>query len=320
MIAVTGASGHLGQFIVQTLTQNGQAVLCISRSPATSPSILGVSWPGDVYAQPADLTSNDFMDALGPYLGQIEGWVHSAAFIPENTADNQPEDTVQLLSHNVHGSIRLLRALARAPLLQSLVYISSFEVYGTPQSDIISELHPALPLTFYGATKLIGEKYLHLYGDLHDLPVCSLRLPAVYGPGDRLKRAVGNFIHRAVEGHPLSIQGDGEDRRDLVYAEDAAEAVYLALVRKARGIFNIGNGNSYRIRDIAEAVRTVAERPVDIEYHERVKSRLDYNIDTRRARDVLGWSPKTSLVDGVRRQYQWVLHERQYKRTENRTE
>jgi UDP-glucose 4-epimerase len=317
MIAVTGASGHLGQFIVQTLTRNGLAVLCLSRSPATSPSIHGISWPGDVYAQPADLTSDSFMDALDPYLGHIKGWVHSAAFIPSNTADNQSREVTRLLSHNVQGVIRLLQALERAPSLQSLVYISSFEVYGSPQSNLISELHPTQPLTFYGASKLIGEKYLNLYGNHHHLPICSLRLPAVYGPGDRLKRAIGNFIHRAVEGLPLPIFGDGEDRRDLVYAEDAAEAVYLAHVRKARGIFNIGSGSGYRIQDIAEAVRTVAERPVDIEYHERIKKRLDYNIDTSRARNVLEWSPKTSLVDGVRSQYQWVIHEKQSARNKN---
>jgi nucleoside-diphosphate-sugar epimerase len=136
--------------------------------------------------------------------------------------------------------------------------------------------------------------------------VVSLRLPAIYGPGDTIRRAIGNFIRAAAAGTRIDIQGDGEDLRELIYAGDAAEAAALAFERKVDGVFNVASGRGISIREMAETVQRVADTGVEIGWSERQKPRAVYVLSVERARTVLDWRPRTSLEDGVRAQLSWV--------------
>lgn len=304
MIVVTGATGHLGQWTVSTLTELGHDVVVLARRPLSSPTIDGLSWVRPVRTLECDLTDAGSVGKATPVLLDAEGVVHLAARIPEDTArDERPEAT---LRDSVSASLHLLQALSASSRLRALVYASSFEVYGTPASLPVSEDHSTRPETFYGAAKLSVEHYVRLFATSRSVAGSSLRLPAVYGPGDRLTRALGNFVRAAVRGGPIRIQGDGDDLRELVYARDAAEAIAAALARKARGVFNLGSGRGYRIREMAETVARLsgaADRIVD---ESRAKPRVDYVLSIDRARQLLGWDPRTTFEAGVRAQLDWL--------------
>jgi UDP-glucose 4-epimerase len=306
VIAVTGASGHLGQWVVAELTRLGHDVLCVARNPLDRPNIAGVRWSRPVHTLSCDLSDAADLKACREELLEAESVVHLAAHIPGDTARNLPEDAEATLRYNVIGTIRLLALLSRRSRLTSFVYASSFEVYGAPETLPVGEDHPTRPLGYYGASKLAGEKYVELFSAEQGVLACSLRLPAIYGPGDRLARAIGNFIRAGAGGGQIQIYGDGLDRRELVYVADAAEAIGRAVRRRTRGVINVASGVGYGIREMAEAAIRAAGGQATLVQRERVKPRLDYVLAVDRAREMLGWEPRTSLEDGVRTQMQWV--------------
>ena len=304
VIAVTGASGHLGQWVVARLLETGNEVLCISRSPRSHPAISGLSWGGPVRTLRWDIREPATAEAMKT-LRPAKGLIHLAAHVPEDTARNSWEDSLGTLQTNVQGTINVLNALEGAEIA-SLVYASSFEVYGVPRSIPIGETHPTLPVSAYGASKLAGEKYLRLFAEQHGLASWILRMPAVYGPGDTLKRAIGNFIRSAVRGDDLVVHGTGEDRRDLLYVGDAVDAMERCLSRSAGCVLNLGTGAGYSVLEMAEAVREVAGGRVAIEKRERVKQRVDFSLSADRALAVIGWTARTPLRTGIKAQLDWA--------------
>jgi len=306
MIAVTGASGHLGQWVVADLLSRGHDVLCVARRPLAKPTIAGVDWRAAVRTLACDLSAHDGLAALRALLPSLRAVVHLAAQVPAETARNADADADETIHTNAIGTARLLALLAEAPRLETIVYASTFEVYGPVVRLPIDELHPTEPTNYYGASKLVGEKYLRLFENDRKMPCSSLRLPAIYGPGDTIKRAIGNFVRAAAEGAEIRIQGDGSDLRDLVYAGDAARAFSLCVEKRASGAFNVASGRGISIREMADAAERLARGSTRIVVSERMKPRVDYVLDIDRAKSVLGWSPAVSLDDGVRAQLAWV--------------
>jgi len=306
VIAVTGASGHLGQRVVARLTALGHDVVCVSRAPGSRPEIPGVSWSRPVKTLTCDLSEPGSVDILRGSLRDVEAVVHLAARIPADTAAGSFDDALTTLRANVMGTTHLLHGLDGAAGIRTLVCASTFEVYGSPRSVPMDEGHPVEPTSYYGASKLAAEKYIALFGAARGVSACMLRMPAVYGPGDTLRRNVGNFVRAAAAGEAIELHGDGQDLRDLVYVDDAARACVLALERSASGVLNLGTGRGFSIMEIASIVARLRGVSAPIVRRERVKPRLDFVLDAARARDLLGWEATTALADGLLAQLEWV--------------
>jgi nucleoside-diphosphate-sugar epimerase len=163
VIAVTGATGHLGQWVVARLTDLGADVLVVSRRPKTAPTIEGITWRRPVRTLSWDLTEPASLSETVPMLQQAEAAIHLAAFIPPETAGNR--EWISTLRANVHGTIHLLQALNDSPALRSLVLASSFEVYGRPLELPIAETHRTRPTTYYGASKLAAEQFVRIFAN-----------------------------------------------------------------------------------------------------------------------------------------------------------
>jgi UDP-glucose 4-epimerase len=253
-----------------------------------------------------DFADPSSVQACREQLCDAEAVVHLAGHVPEDTGHNAAEDAYATLRSNVIGTARLLWALGPSSRLSCFVYASTFEVHGMPEHLPVDEEHPTRPLGYYGASKLAGEKYVTLFSRDRGVACCSLRMAAIYGPGDTLKRAIGNFIRAGAVGGELVVYGDGEDRRELLYAGDAAVAVALAIQKHACGAINVASGSGYSIREMAEAVLQAAGGGVRVAYRDRVKPRMDYVLAIDRARERLGWQPRTSLREGVHAQFNWM--------------
>ena len=297
IVAVTGASGHLGEWVLKELIRRGHEVLAISRSrPTAHPELPHLR---------VDLADPLSIPALAQCLQGVQSVIHLAGRIPEDTNANAIGDAFEVLRTNAEGTVNLLAGLKGALSLESVIFASTFEVYGMPQTFPISEDHPTEPLSFYGASKLTAEKYVGLFAAATGVPAVSLRLPAIYGPGDRLKRAIGNFIRNADAGKEIVIHGDGSDRRELVFVTDAAVAVAECVERRPAGILNVGSGTGVSIREMAEAVRVVVPG-AQIRWEPRMKPNLAFALSCEAANVALGWASKTSLLDGIRAQLDWI--------------
>jgi nucleoside-diphosphate-sugar epimerase len=179
----------------------------------------------------------------------------------------------------------------------------------TPEG--IGEDHPTKPASPYAASKISGEaltlSYFHAYG----LPTTVVRPFNTYGP---FQRSVGEggvvaiFTRRSLLGEELRIYGDGTQTRDLLYVEDCARFVCDALGSEAAigRTLNAGTGVDVSVNELAALIEPDPDRIVHVEHIHPQSEIAVLRCDARRARQVLGWEPETSLAEGLARTRTWM--------------
>lgn len=281
-VVVTGASGHVGASLVLLLERRGHEVVGFSSASL-------------------DLRRDDSVGVLGHALEAGAALVHLAAWHPPATAATTAKDRRRLVDVNVMGTMRALEA-ARVGRASVVVYASSFEVYGAPESALVDEDHPTRPLTDYGATKLGGEDHLLAFAYEEKTRVVALRMPAIYGPGEETPRLLPNCLARVARGERPVVEGDGGDLRDQLYVDDAALAIALALEKDASGILNVADGAAHSVSEVARTAMRIAGMAGEPEIAPRKKPRVDFHMSIERATRELSFAPEVSLEEGMRRQ------------------
>jgi UDP-glucose 4-epimerase len=201
------------------------------------------------------------------------------------------------------------------------VYVSSGGVvYGEPQTIPTPESHAKLPLSPYGVSKLAGEHYLAYYATIHGLEYAALRYSNVYGPRQDPHGEAGVvaiFGLRILAGEPITIFGDGQQERDYVFVADVAQANWLAATASlpaprdldARA-WNIGTGRGTSVNELADLLMEIGGRDVERKSAPERPGELRRSVlDCGRAAAELGWSPDTTLEDGLRRTMQHLREE-----------
>lgn len=193
-----------------------------------------------------------------------------------------------------------------------MVYASSSSVYGETNVLPMREDHPTQPLSPYGVSKLAAEHLCVLYWRNFQVPTVSLRYFTVYGPRQRPDMAFHKFIRAGLSGQPIGLFGDGEQTRDFTYVDDAVEANLLAADRGAPGtVYNIGGGSRVTVNQVLATLERIMERQLTIDRQPTQKGDVTHTFaDTTRARTELGFCPKVSIEDGLRREYEWFLENR----------
>jgi UDP-glucose 4-epimerase len=289
-VLLTGATGHLGGAIARALRAQHEVVTL------AGPRSGGI-----------DLRDDAAVDSLAALVGPEFALVHAAGLHPPATASTTADDRRYLVDVNVLGTQRVLDAARRTRRgVAVVVFVSSFEVYGSPESASIDEDHPTRPLSDYGATKLAGEDHMIAFGYEEDARVVCLRMPAVYGPGEKTVRLLPACLAAVARGEPPTIYGTGGDMRDQLYVDDAAAAVVDALAASAHGVFNVTDGETHSVAEIARCAMAVAGIPGEPRREPRAKPRLDYHLNIERARRELGFLPRVSLREGMARQLEWL--------------
>ena len=182
-----------------------------------------------------------------------------------------------------------------------------FEIYGIPaRPGAVTEEAPTQPITDYGATKLAGEDHLFAFAAETGIRGVALRLPAVYGPGERVARALPNFVRRVAAGERPVIHGEGRDQRDQIHARDAARAIACALGGGATGAYNVSDGVPHSILELARTAMQVAGMEGEPERRPAAKPPLDFHMTIDRARQALGFTPAVALAHGMAEQLAWV--------------
>ena len=215
------------------------------------------------------------------------------------------------LDINCRAQLSILEACRHQNPEVKVVFASTRQLYGRPQYLPVDEKHPLAPVDPNGVNKAAGEGFHLVYGRVYGLRASVLRLTNTYGPRMRVKddrqTFLGTWLRLAVEGEELLVFGDGRQKRDFTYVDDAVEAFLLAGSRdEADGeIFNVGGPEPpISLSDLAELVgapyRLVPfpeeRKPIDIG---------DYYADDRKLRERLGWEPKVGLREGIARSLEY---------------
>ncbi len=300
-ILITGASGHLGSYVVKMLVENGIRPLILlsqsSKNKEVSPintmieehnlSSIAVDLGKELSAEEEKIQIK---------LQEIDLVLHLAAYVPKKADEDNFKKCMDV---NVNGTINLLKILKPNT---KIVLVSSCEVYGSPITKVISEEHPLNPLSYYGASKVAAEKMSIIYCKKNQLPLTIARMTTIYGPGERIQRAIPNFIHNAIDGHNIIIYGDGSDIRDFIYIEDAAIYLIALLVEGREKTYNICSGKSTTIKEIASMIQSISDSSSKIVYEQRKKEKIDYIFDDSRIKEDISYKPQTKLEEGLSQQ------------------
>lgn len=243
-------------------------------------------------------------DTLDPAVEGVSTVVWCAARINPRLAVESPQ-LVQEDRRDLAGAIRLLSALPRPPRV--VLLSSGGTIYGPPASAPFSELSDPHPVNAYGEAKLLLEEDLRASG----IDGVSLRVSNAYGPGQRPapgQGVVAHWLRAALAGESITVYGDMESTRDYVFVDDiarAAMAVHAADSPPA--VVNVGSGEATTLGMLLDVVRHVVEpQTVHAEvFPSRDTDATHSVLDVSVARS-LGWEPRTTLADGVRRQKEWL--------------
>jgi UDP-glucose 4-epimerase len=215
------------------------------------------------------------------------------------------------LEINCRSQLSILEACRRNNPEIRIVFAGTRQIYGRPQYLPVDERHPLNPVDVNGINKTAGEWYHLLYGQVYEIPVTVLRLTNTYGPRMRVKDArqtfLGYWFRLAVDGEEIQIWGDGMQKRDFNYVDDAVRAFLLAASREeAVGkIYNLGDDEIVSLKDLAEIVIEAngggTYRIIPFPPERKAIDIGDYYGNHGRIRAELGWAPKVRLAEGVER-------------------
>jgi UDP-glucose 4-epimerase len=293
-IAVTGARGFIGAATVRRLAGVPDTkVVAVARSrppDATNPNIHWIE---------------SSLEALQPSHWQpfesttVDAIIHLAAFTPKNAAER--DDAAQIISANVVGLQALLASLGDLP--RRLVFCSTLDVYSRSAFDHpVDERSPIGPVGLYGLSKLLGEGLAESYARSAGVEHVTLRIGHVYGPGEeRYAKLVPETIRRLLAGEPARIAGDGADRRDLLYVEDAAEALARSCSAALGGVrtINVARGESYSILEVVDTIADLLGRRGFVERFPRPADAYSTIFDTSLMTRVLGAWTFRPLGEGL---------------------
>ena len=227
------------------------------------------------------------------------------------------------LQINSRAQLSILEACRKQNPSVTIIYASTRQVYGVPDYLPVDERHLVHPVDVNGINKTAGEWYHIVYGNVYGLRTCALRLTNTYGPRMRVRDArqtfLGWWIRQVVEGEEIHVYGDGRQLRDLTYVDDAVDAFLLAALSEASHgeIFNVGGCDPISLEALAALLVEVAGGGryalVPFPAEQKAIDIGDYYADDRKIRATLGWRPRTSLADGLRRTVDYYReHRRQY--------
>jgi UDP-glucose 4-epimerase len=289
-VLVTGGAGFIGGALVRHLAHRGDEVVVLDDLSASSASALpkGCELVRQDVSLPATAAA---VERLAPDVV-----VHAAAQVSvvRSQADPDRDRAVNLVGtqHVVAG--------ARAAGVRRFVFLSSGgAVYG--EADGARETDLPRPASYYAIHKLAAEHYVAVSG----VPFAIARLANVYGPGQRSDLeggVVAIFAEALAAARPVTIYGDGEQRRDFVHVADVVSAIVAMLdAEVVGGTWNVGSGTSISVNELLRSLESAAGRTVEhLHAPERSGELRNSRLNIERIRADLGWEPRLSLADGLR--------------------
>jgi UDP-glucose 4-epimerase len=300
-ILVTGGAGYIGSHVVrEILRQNRQPIAYDNLQTGHRNAAKGALFIK------GDLSDHKRLKEIFQSY-PIEAVMHFAA---DCLVGESVQNPVKYFNNNVRNGLNLIEIMEVFGI-RKIIFSSSAAVYGEPNTVPIGEDHPCLPTNPYGETKWIFEKILHASHDEGKLDFISLRYFNAAGADPD-----GNFgedhspethliplvIKAALAGTPVPIFGtdyptpDGTCIRDYVHVTDLARAHMLALKKldqeKISGIYNLGNGNGFSVREVIETVKNVTGREVaSVDSTRRPGDPARLVASSKKIREELGWIP-----------------------------
>jgi UDP-glucose 4-epimerase len=305
-VAVTGGIGLIGSALARRLVELGADVLLIDNMmPEGGANLANIATIRDqVRVEVADIRDGEAMRRL---LAGCDFLFDLAAQTSHLDSMRAPFDDLAI---NATAQLQLLEICREIAPAIIVVHAGTRQIYGRPHYLPVDEAHPLNPTDVNGVNKMAGEAFHLMFHSAYGLDTRSLRLTNVYGPGMRIKDARQNFLgiwlRRVIEGEAFEVWG-GEQRRDMVFVDDAAEAFLAAAVTPETSgkALNVGGDAPYSLAEIASAlIAANSGGRYELKEFPAERKRIDigdFVTDDRQFRTLADWAPRTMLAEGLRR-------------------
>ena len=304
-VLITGGAGMIGSTVAHLASEWGAQVVVLD---AMLPMYGGNLHNLDGIKGHVEFIKGDIRDAelMRDLVSDVDYIFNFAAQVSYVDSNKEPFTDLDI---NCRGHLVLLEACRLAQSRAKIVFSSSRFVYGRTEYVPVDESHPFNCLSIYGIHKLTGEKYHQFYYEAYGLDTVCIRIANPYGPRQQMKHSkygiVNWFIRLALEGKPLTIYGEGRQRRDYIFVEDVARAALtVALASNTSGqVYNVGSGIGTPFIEMARMIAeqipgTVVEQvewPADRYFVETG----DHVTDLSAINAATGWRPLTPLEEGI---------------------
>jgi UDP-glucuronate 4-epimerase len=308
---VTGAAGFIGSHVSESLLRAGWRVRGVDaftdtydprQKRANAKALLAVPQFELVVA---DLCMCDFTDLLD----DVDVVVHLAGEPGVSTSWGSGFPTY--LQRNVLSTQRLLEAVSERRTGR-FVYASSSSVYGPELGDVDESTVPR-PISPYGVSKLAAERLVTAYAEQARVDAVSLRYFSVYGPRQRPDMAGHRFVEALLSSQPVTVYGSAAQARDFTYVDDVVAATVAALTAPvpSGSVLNVARGRPVSVAELLAELESILGVAGDMRREAPRRGDVPRTSGVnRRAREQLGWDPRTDLREGLERQVEWHLSRR----------
>ncbi|MCV0430398.1 NAD(P)-dependent oxidoreductase [Nitrosopumilus sp.] len=284
-ILVTGASGQIGRILSKKIINEKIPYLGldIRKDDSIDGKIIH-----------SEITNNEDLKKHESELVEIDTLIHLASLITNDrdVIKNGP-DSVEL---NIKGTMNLLKFL---PNLKTIIFSSTYMVYGTPNENPVSELHITDPNVVYGASKLATEKYLQIFCKENNISLVILRMMGVYNVAKPHGQAIPTFVKMIANDQRPTVMGTGKIRRNHLYIDDAIESIMKSVKNPQTGIYNIGGKDSPSNLELIEIINNKMGKKIEPIFKETTVKPYDFITDISKAKSQLGFEPKIEIEEGI---------------------
>lgn len=309
-VLVTGAGGFIGSHLTERLVELGSDVYAFvrynSRNDWGMIELLPEKTKRKINVITGDIKDGDTMRRVAKDIDII---FHLAALIPIPYSYFHPREVIET---NVIGTLNVLMA-AKENNVKRIIHTSTSETYGTAQYVPIDEKHPLQAQSPYSASKISADKIAESFYLSYGLPVTIIRPFNTYGPRQSARAVIPTIIIQALTKEEILL-GSLHPTRDLTYVSDTVEGfikIAEADDRVLGEVINIGSNFEISIGDLAKKVISLINKNVRIKFDvSRVrpeKSEVErLLVDNRKAKELIGWEPRVSLDEGLKKTIEWI--------------
>lgn len=302
---VTGTAGFIGSHLSERLIADGHSVIGVDAFIPYYPreikerNLANLRNAERFTFHELDLRTAD----LAPLLHGADAVIHLAAMAGLLRSWQEFES---YMTCNMFATQRLLAAAAQSGV-RHFVQASTSSVYGRFATG--DEQAPLAPISPYGITKLAAENLCRAYAQQFALPVTILRLFSVYGPRQRPDMGYNIFIRRILNGDLITVDGDGTDSRSNTFVADCVQGIALALAQPEKSVgetFNIGGGEEVTVNQVLSMLEELSGHEANVVHGPpRPGDQRRTVADTGKASALLGYAPRTRVIDGLAAQLAW---------------
>jgi UDP-glucose 4-epimerase len=297
-----GGAGYIGSHLKNSLLERGYEVAILCRK---MPDIQDTDVEYLVYPM-------DDMAALAEILPQCSHVIHLASATTPGTSAQEPSTEV---INNILPTLRFLEVLQQHQHIHLIFISSGGAIYGDIGEEFVGESNILQPLSYYGASKVTIETFLHAFQQQTTNKITILRPSNIYGPNQPLKLHFGivpTIFNHLINSSVLEIWGDGETIRDYLYIDDFI-ALCLSVLQaaddsKGYRVFNAGSGHGYAINQICNLVESITGKTIKRTYAE--SRRVDVKrivLDSGYAELEFEWKASTSIEQGLQNTWDYYL-------------